>query len=295
MTANIIDGNKLAGGVYREIEEEVGRLKERGIFPGLVVVLVGENPASVSYVRSKTRACERVGIYGETIKLPVDVSEDELLRIIGDLNHDTRFHGILVQLPLPRHISPDKVMEAIFPEKDVDAFHPVNMGKLLNGNPYLLPCTAQGVQQLVIRSGYSFDGKHVVICGRSNVVGKPLAAMLVQKANGANATVTVCHTHTKDLAVITRQADILVAAMGSPGAITADMVKEGVIVVDVGINRVPDAAAPRGYRLVGDVDFAAVQGKAEAITPVPGGMGPMTVAMLLHNTIIIAQKELPGR
>jgi methylenetetrahydrofolate dehydrogenase (NADP+)/methenyltetrahydrofolate cyclohydrolase len=288
--AKLIDGNKIASEVYSELEAEIEQLKGRGITPGLGVVLVGENPASLSYVSNKTSACGQMGIYEETIHLPANVTEEEILQIVDMLNKNSKFHGILVQLPLPEHISEERVANRISPEKDVDALHPVNIGKLLKGEPYLLPCTAHGIQQLLLRSGYDIEGKHVVICGRSNIVGKPLAAMLMQKKEGANATVTVCHTGTKDLASVTRQADILVAAMGSSKAITADMVKSGAIVIDVGVNRIADPATKKGYRLIGDTDFGAIRDKVEAITPVPGGVGPMTVAMLLYN-VVVAAKE----
>jgi len=291
MTAKIIDGNKLASEIYTELSAEIKLLEQKGITPGLGVVLVGEDPASVSYVKSKAKACSQLGIYEETRNLPADAPEEEVLCTVDALNKDQKFHGILVQLPLPKHISVEKVTNRISPEKDVDAFHPINMGRLLKGEPYLLPCTPHGIQQLLIRSGYDPEGQHVVICGRSDTVGRPLAVMLMQKKARANATVTVCHTRTKDLASITRQADILVAAMGVPKAITAEMIKPGAVVVDVGINRVEDPGAPRGYRLVGDVDFEAVKEKAEAITPVPGGVGPMTVAMLLYNTVTAAKKQ----
>ena len=292
MAAKIIDGNKLAQEVYTEIDADTRQLKEKGINPGLGVVLVGEDPASVSYVKHKAKACAQTGVYEETVYLPADVPEEEILRIVDAINRDSKFHGILVQLPLPEHISEEKVTSRISPEKDVDAFHPINMGKLLKGEPYLLPCTAHGIQQLLLRSGYDPGGKHVVICGRSNIVGKPLAAMLMQKREGANATVTVCHTGTKDLASITRQADILVAAMGSPKTISADMVKPGAVVIDAGVNRVADSTTKTGYRLVGDVDFDAIKEKAEAITPVPGGVGPMTVAMLLYNVVAAAKEQV---
>jgi methylenetetrahydrofolate dehydrogenase (NADP+)/methenyltetrahydrofolate cyclohydrolase len=291
VVAKIIDGIKVANEIYKELEGEIEQLQRRGLIPGLAMVLVGEDAASLSYIKGKAKACSRVGVYEEEVRLPQDASEDEVLRVVEGLNKEAKFHGILVQLPLPSHISMEKVASCISPEKDVDAFHPVNMGKLLKGEPYLLPCTAHGIQQLLTRSGYDPGGKHVVICGRSNTVGKPLAAMLMQKKEGANATVTVCHTGTKDLASITRQADILISAMGSPKTITADMIKIGAIVIDVGINRVEDTNAARGYRLVGDTDFAAVKEKAEAITPVPGGVGPMTVAMLLYNTVVAAKKQ----
>ena len=230
-------------------------------------------------------------MHEETIRKPADISEAELLKIVDDLNKDPKFHGVLVQLPLPKHINTEKVIEFISPRKDVDGFHPINLGNLLRGEPCPLPCTAYGVQQLLIRSGNSPEGKHVVICGRSNIVGKPLAGMLMQKKKGANATVTICHTGTKDMAYYSRQADIVVAAMGAPKVITADMVKEGAVVIDVGVNRVEDATREKGFRLVGDVDFDAIKEKASFITPVPGGVGPMTVTMLLMNTVEIAEVE----
>ncbi len=253
------------------------------------MVRVGEDPASVSYVRSKSKVSEELGIYSETIVLADNTSEEALLTLIAKLNNDPQFHGILVQLPLPRHINTDKVLNAIKPEKDVDGFHPMNAGKLLNGEPLFIPCTPHGIQELLIRSGNSPEGKHVVICGRSNLVGKPLMAMLIQKRKGANATVTMCHTGTRNLASLTRQADILVVAMGRPKAITADMVKNGVVVIDVGVNRVPDKTRKSGFRLVGDTDFEAIERKAKAITPVPGGVGPMTVTMLMANVVKAAE------
>lgn len=291
MTAKIISGSKIAEEIRKEIAQRVEELKEKGVTPGLAVILVGEDPASVSYVTAKARGCEEVGIYSHTFTLPQDTSEEEVLDLVRKLNDDPRFHGILVQLPLPKHMDEKKVTYTIIPEKDVDAFHPVNVGKLLTGEPDFLPCTPHGVQQLLLRSGYDPAGKHVVICGRSNIVGKPLAAMLMQKAKGANATVTVCHTGTKDIAYFTRQADILVAAVGVAQFIKADMVKDGAVVIDVGVNRIPDPSKKSGFRLVGDVDFEAVKEKAEAITPVPGGVGPMTVTMLLWNTVKAAEKQ----
>ncbi|MFQ5987498.1 MAG: bifunctional methylenetetrahydrofolate dehydrogenase/methenyltetrahydrofolate cyclohydrolase FolD [Dehalococcoidia bacterium] len=291
MTAKIIDGTKIAEEVREELKARVERLREKGVIPGLVMVRVGEDPASVSYVRGKSKASEELGIYSETIVLPEDAKEEEVLAKVEELNRDPRFHGILVQLPLPKHIDSDKVLNAIEPMKDVDGFHPVNAGRLLIGEPYFLPCTPHGVQQLLLRSGYDPGGKHVVICGRSNIVGKPLMAILLQKKKGANATVTVCHTGTRDLSAITREADILIAAMGSPKAITADMVKDGAVVIDVGVNRIPDATKKSGYRLVGDTDFDAIKEKAEAISPVPGGVGPMTVTMLMVNTVRAAEEQ----
>jgi methylenetetrahydrofolate dehydrogenase (NADP+)/methenyltetrahydrofolate cyclohydrolase len=288
--AQIIDGKAIAAEIRAEVAERVRRLKEeRGVMPAQAFVLVGDNPASISYVRGKGNACEEVGILSQTIHLPESTSEAELLELIAGLNADPKVHGFIVQLPLPPQIDEQRATAAIAPEKDVDGLHPMNVGRLFKGDPYLLPCTPAGVVEMLIRSGYPPDGKHVVICGRSNLVGRPLAAILIQKRKGANATVTVCHTATKDLAYHTRQADILVAAMGRAKAITADMVREGTVVIDVGINRVEDASRKAGYRLVGDVDFEAVVEKAAAISPVPGGVGPMTVAMLLTNTLKAAE------
>ncbi|MEX2226792.1 MAG: tetrahydrofolate dehydrogenase/cyclohydrolase catalytic domain-containing protein [Dehalococcoidia bacterium] len=288
MTATIIDGNAIAQQVRDEVRVEVERLKASGRDPGLVVVLVGEDPASVSYVRGKTRDVEEVGMRSETLRIAADVTQEQLLGLVADLNQDERWHGILVQLPLPTHIDEGVVTGAVLPEKDVDGLHPVNVGRLFRGERALYPCTPHGVKQMLLRSGHDPAGKHVVVCGRSNLVGKPLAGLLMQKAEGANATVTMCHTGTPDLATHTRRADILIPVMGRPRTITADMVKEGAVVIDVGVNRVDDASKKSGYRLVGDVDFDAVKRKAAAITPVPGGVGPMTRAMLLYNTVLAA-------
>ena len=291
MAAKTLSGREISAEVRQELKEKVTKLKSKGLTPGLVMVRVGEDAASVSYVRQKGKTSEEVGIYSETIVFPEETSEEALLKKIAELNNDPRFHGILVQLPLPRHIAQDRVINTIDPMKDADCFHPRNVGKLLIGDPYLLPCTPHGVQQILIRSGYSPEGKHVVICGRSNLNGKPLFAILIQKRAGANATVTVCHTGTKNLPEITRSADILIAAMGSPKFIKADMVKEGAVVIDVGVNRVEDATKKSGFRLVGDTDFDALKEKVEAITPVPGGVGPMTVTMLMWNTIMAAETQ----
>ena len=289
MAAEIISGKEIAGKIREELKERVRKLGEKGITPGLVMVRVGEDPASVSYVSGKSKASEQLGIYSETVLFPEQTGEEELLAKVEELNGDPKFHGILVQLPLPKHIDSDKVLNTIDPRKDVDGFHPVNVGKLLIGEPYFMPCTPHGVQELLIHSGNSPEGKHVVICGRSNIVGKPVMAILIQKSKGANATVTMVHTGTRDMASITRQADILIAAIGRPKAITADMVKEGVVVIDVGINQV--GTTPEGKRiLVGDVDFEAIKEKAKAITPVPGGVGPMTVTMLMVNTVKAAER-----
>jgi methylenetetrahydrofolate dehydrogenase (NADP+)/methenyltetrahydrofolate cyclohydrolase len=293
MSAKIIDGNQIASEMREEMKGEVAELKEKhGITPGLAVVLVGEDPASVVYVRNKKRGCEELGINSFEHTLKDTTTEEKVLGIVAKLNRDDKVHGILVQLPLPKQISESKVLNAIVPEKDVDGFHPVNVGKMLIGEPCFLPCTPHGVQELLLRSGNSPDGKHVVVVGRSNIVGKPVTAILLQKAEGANATVTVCHSRTKNLAEITRQADILIAAIGRPEMITADMVSDGVVVIDVGVNRVEDPSAKRGFRLVGDVDFDAVKEKASAITPVPGGVGPMTITMLLKNTIESAKRTI---
>jgi len=290
-TAQIIDGNAIAAEMRAEMKEEVAALAKRRIVPGLAVVLVGENPASQVYVRMKKKACAEVGIQSFSHELPAECGEKRLLNLIAKLNADPRVHGILVQLPLPRQIAEAKVIAAIDPDKDVDGFHPVNVGRMLSGDPCFLPCTPAGCQALLMRSGFNPSGRHVVIVGRSNIVGKPLAAILMQKAAGADATVTVCHSRTQDLASITRLADILVAAIGVPEFVKADMVRRGAVVIDVGVNRVDDPAVPKGYRLVGDVDFSAVSKKAAAITPVPGGVGPMTIAMLMKNTVESAKRH----
>lgn len=290
MTAEIISGTQIAKEIRQELKTKVDELRNKGITPGLVMVRVGEDPASVSYVSAKSKASDELGINSETIVYPEDTPEEEVLAKVEQLNEDPKCHGILVQLPLPKHIDSDKILNAIDPKKDVDGFHPVNVGKLLIGEPYFMPCTPHGVQELLIRSGNSPEGKHVVICGRSNIVGKPLMAILVQKKKGANATVTVCHTGTKDLAATAREADILIAAMGSPKAITADMVREGAVVIDVGVNQI--GTTTEGKRiLVGDTDFEAIKEKAKAITPVPGGVGPMTVTMLMMNTVRAAEAQ----
>ena len=290
MSAVIIDGNKTAQDVRSEAALGVADLQAKhGIVPGLAVVLVGDDPASAVYVRNKGRACEEVGIRSETIRLPGQVAQEDLLGRVRDLNDDPRVHGILVQLPLPPHLDERSIILALDPDKDVDGLHPVNMGRLMQGEPVFVPCTPGGIQQLLLRSGNSPEGKHLVVCGRSDIVGKPIAMLMMQKREGANATVTVCHTGTRDLPEVTRTADILVAAMGRARAVTADMVREGAVVIDVGINRVEDSTRQRGYRMEGDVDFQGVSEKAAAITPVPGGVGPMTVAMLLLNTLKAAR------
>ena len=290
MSARIIDGKQISADIRQELLEETGRLRaERGVTPGLAVILVGEDPASQSYVTAKERACHETGIFSDDNRLPASTTQEELLALIAEKNADPRIHGILVQLPLPRHIDTDAVIAAISPEKDVDGFSPVSLGRLMLGQPTFISCTPHGIIQLLLRTGVKTDGAHVVVVGRSNIVGKPVANLLFQKAVGGNATVTVCHRHTRDLPSFTRQADILVAAAGSPGAITGDMVKPGAVVIDVGVNRVADPTAPRGYRLKGDVVFDEVKEVASMITPVPGGVGPMTITMLLYNTVLSAK------
>lgn len=290
MTATIIDGKQVAADIRAELKAEVATLKAKGIVPGLGVILVGDDPASNSYVTAKERTCKELGIYSDDNRLPAETSQDELMALIGRMNADPKINGILVQLPLPKHMNESEVLFAIDPDKDVDGFHPVSVGKMVVGEKAFLSCTPHGVLHLLIRSGVKIDGAHVVIVGRSNIVGKPLANMLIQKSPTGNATVTVCHTRTKDLAWHTRQADILVAAAGRPNTITADMVKDGVVVIDVGVNRVEDAGKKSGYSLVGDVDFEAVKEKASLITPVPGGVGPMTITMLMLNTVLSAKR-----
>ena len=284
--AQLIDGTAIARLVRRDVAAEVERLRALGITPGLSVVLVGDDPASAVYVRSKGKACEEAGMRGETIRLPAETSEEALLAQVDRLNADPNVHGILVQMPLPRHMSADKVIRRIRPEKDVDGFHPVNVGKLNIGErDGFVPCTPAGAIELLVRSGVETRGKDAVIIGRSNIVGKPMAALLMQDAPGGNATVTVCHSRTVNLAGHIRRADIVVAAIGKPEMITGDMIKPGAVVIDVGINRVNDATVPKGYRIVGDVEFASAREVASLITPVPGGVGPMTIAMLMKNTV----------
>jgi len=295
MAAQIIDGKQIAAEMRAELKNQVAELKRQGITPGLGVILVGDDPASHSYVQAKQRACQQIGIYSEDNRLSADIPQQKLLALIEKLNHDDRIHGILVQLPLPRGLNEAEVLLAINPNKDVDGFHPVNVGKMVIGQEAFLPCTPHGIIQLLVRSGVTIEAAHVVIVGRSNIVGKPLANMLMQKKSWANATVTVCHTRTRDLASYTRRADILIAAVGRPKTITAEMVKEGAVVIDVGVNRVDDPTRPKGYRLVGDVDFEAVREKASMITPVPGGVGPMTITMLLYNTIEAAKRAIASK
>ncbi|MHC4913687.1 MAG: bifunctional methylenetetrahydrofolate dehydrogenase/methenyltetrahydrofolate cyclohydrolase FolD [Planctomycetota bacterium] len=290
MAAQSIDGKQVAADRRAELKEEVAKLKEQGIVPGLGVILVGEDPASQSYVTAKERACEELGIYSDDNRLAADTTQQDLIALVNRMNNDSKINGILVQLPLPKGLNESEVLLAIDPDKDVDGFHPMNVGKMMVGEKAFLPCTPHGVIQLLLRSEVDIKGANVVIVGRSNIVGKPLANMLIQKNDKGNATVTVCHTRTKDLAHHTKQADIVIAAAGRPNTVTADMVKDGVVVIDVGVNRVEDATKKRGYRLVGDVDFEAVKEKASLITPVPGGVGPMTITMLLYNTVESAKR-----
>ncbi len=291
MTARIIDGTAIAAKIKHEVKDEVERLKAKGVNPCLAAVLVGDFTASKIYVRTKRRTCEQVGITSVLHERPANISEEDLLALIDTLNEDPAVHGILVQLPLPEHIDETRVIERIAPAKDVDGFHPVNVGKLVIGLDTFKSCTPAGIQELLVRSGIDVAGKHVVILGRSNIVGKPMANILVQKQKGANATITVCHSRTRNLAELARQGDILIAAMGQPEFVKPEMVAQGAgaVVVDVGINRVDDPGSEKGYKLVGDVDFAAVSEVASAITPVPGGVGPMTVAMLMANTLKAAR------
>ena len=295
MTAKILDGKALAEEIRGEVATGVAEMQQKhGVTPGLAAVLVGDDPASAIYVRNKRRACEEVGMVSDTFLMPADSTNEQVLARVQALNEDPRFHGILVQLPMPPQIDERLIIESLDPTKDVDGLHPFNVGKLVQGRADFVPGTPAGIQQILLRNGHDPAGANVVVCGRSNIGGKPMALLLMQRADGANATVTVCHTRTKNLAEITRQADILVAAIGIPSAITADMVKEGAVVIDVGINRVDDASRKRGYRLEGDVDFDAVSEKASAITPVPGGVGPMTIAMLLVNTLTATRLSIHG-
>ena len=288
MSAVIIDGKQIAADVRAQVAAKVAQLKEKGILPCLAVILVGENPASVSYVTGKRKALAEVGMADRSIQLPETTSEAELLELIASLNADTSVHGILVQLPLPKHIDEDKVIMAIDPSKDVDGFHPVSVGNLMIGRPGFLPCTPHGIIVLLKKMGIETSGKHAVVIGRSNIVGKPVSILLARK--DVNCTVTMCHTGTKNMADITRQADIIVVASGHPHTLTGDMVREGAVVIDVGVNRIPDASKKSGFRLIGDCDFDDLVEKTSFITPVPGGVGPMTIAMLMQNTLDSAEK-----
>ena len=289
MTAQIISGNEVAKQIRAELKEEIAELKEKhNLVPGLATVLVGEDPASQVYVGQKEKTSQNLGVYSERYDLPESTSQEELIALVNKLNNDPKIHGILVQLPLPKHLNEEEVLYAIDPKKDVDGFHPVNVGKLMIGEPDYIPCTPHGIQQLLIRSGVKTEGAEVVVVGRSNIVGKPIANIMLQKKEGANSTVTVCHTRTRDMAFHTKRADILIVAAGKAKAITADMVKDGVVVIDVGVNQIGTTAEGRRI-LSGDVDFEGVKEKASAITPVPGGVGPMTITMLMMNTVRAAK------
>ena len=291
MPAEILDGKTLAANMRADIAAQTAALKAaHGITPGLGVILVGLDPASLSYVTAKEKACEEAGMYSQSVRVPAETTQEEVLALIAAMNADPRIHGILVQLPLPKHIDESAVTNTIAPEKDVDGFTPVNVGRMVIGETCFLPCTPHGIIQMLISAGVETSGKHAVVVGRSNIVGKPVAHLLMRKAKGGNATVTVCHTGTRDLAAFTRQADILVVAAGRPATVTGDMVKPGAAVIDVGVNRIPDATKKNGFRLVGDVDFDSAAQVASLITPVPGGVGPMTITMLLYNTLESARR-----
>ena len=290
MSAIIIDGKQIAADVRADVAAKVAELKEKGIAPCLAVILVGENPASVSYVTGKQKALAEVGMVDRSVHLPEATTQEELLKLIEELNADASVHGILVQLPLPKHIDEEKVLLAIDPEKDVDGFHPVNVGNLVIGKKAFLPCTPHGIIVLLKKMGIETNGKHAVVIGRSNIVGKPVSLLLARK--DTNCTVTMCHTGTKNMAEITKQADIIVVASGHPHTLTADMVSEGAVVIDVGVNRIPDSTKKSGFRLIGDCDFDDIKEKASYITPVPGGVGPMTIAMLMFNTLEAAENTI---
>jgi len=286
MPAKILDGKQLAATMRTDIAKQVAELKAaKGITPGLGVILIGVDPASTSYVTAKEKACEEAGMYSEDVRVSAETTQAEALALVQKMNADPRIHGILVQLPLPKHIDEAAVINAIAPEKDVDGFTPINVGRMMIGETCFLPCTPNGVIQMLLSAGVETSGKHAVVIGRSNIVGKPVAHLLMRKAKGGNATVTVCHTGTKDLATFTKQADILVVAAGRPNTVTGEMIKPGAVVIDVGVNRVPDATKKNGFRLVGDVEFDSAAQVASLITPVPGGVGPMTITMLLYNTL----------
>ena len=290
MSAQLIDGKSISADIRNELKHRINDLSKNGIIPGLGVILVGDDPASKSYVSAKERACESIGIYSDDNRYSSKITENDLLDKIESLNNDPKIHGILVQLPLPSHINSTLVLNAISPDKDVDGFHPVNVGKMMIGEDSFLPCTPHGIIQLLKRCNIETKGKHAVVIGRSNIVGKPIANMLFQKNMDTNATVTICHTSTNNLKDFTRNADIIIAASGQPNTLTSDMVKPGVVIIDVGVNRVEDLSKKNGFRLVGDVDFNGLFDIASAITPVPGGVGPMTITMLLYNTVKSAEK-----
>ncbi|PYO82011.1 MAG: bifunctional 5,10-methylene-tetrahydrofolate dehydrogenase/5,10-methylene-tetrahydrofolate cyclohydrolase [Gemmatimonadetes bacterium] len=295
MPARIIDGAAVGDAMRTELQRDIRALGARGVTPGLAAVLVGDDPASATYVRMKGKACDEAGLYHETIRLAKETTEAELLALVERLNADHKIHGILVQLPLPKQINTQRVLHRVSPEKDVDGFHPENVGKVSIGDPTgFRPATPYGVQQLLVRSGVETTGTHVVIVGRSTIVGRPMAALLLQDGPGGNATVTVCHSRTRDIKSVTRQADILIVAIGKAEFVTGEMIKPGAVVVDVGVNRMDDPSLKKGYRLVGDVQFEEAKKVAGAITPVPGGVGPMTITMLLYNTVQAARQWAPA-
>ncbi|MDD4017535.1 MAG: bifunctional methylenetetrahydrofolate dehydrogenase/methenyltetrahydrofolate cyclohydrolase FolD [Kiritimatiellae bacterium] len=295
MHAKLLDGKQLAAEMRADIAGQVAALKKQtGITPGLGVILIGDDPASSSYVTAKEKACAEAGMFSQDVRLPAGTTQEEVLSLVRGMNGDPRIHGILVQLPLPKHICEAAVINAIAPEKDVDGFTPLNVGRMMIGESCFLPCTPHGVIQMLLKAGVQTSGRHAVVVGRSNIVGKPVAHLLMRKAEGGNATVTVCHTGTRDLAAFTRQADILVVAAGHPGTVTGDMIKPGAVVIDVGVNRVPDSSKRNGFRLVGDVDFDSAKEAASLLTPVPGGVGPMTITMLLYNTLDAARRTCEG-
>ena len=295
MHAKLLDGKQLAAEMRADIAGQVAALKKQtGITPGLGVILIGDDPASSSYVTAKEKACAEAGMFSQDVRLPAGTTQEEVLSLVRGMNGDPRIHGILVQLPLPKHICEAAVINAIAPEKDVDGFTPLNVGRMMIGASCFLPCTPHGVIQMLLKAGVQTSGRHAVVVGRSNIVGKPVAHLLMRKAEGGNATVTVCHTGTRDLAAFTRQADILVVAAGHPGTVTGDMIKPGAVVIDVGVNRVPDSSKRNGFRLVGDVDFDSAKEAASLLTPVPGGVGPMTITMLLYNTLDAARRTCEG-
>ncbi len=292
MSATLIDGKEIAGQIRTELENRMQALRDKGVCPGLAVILVGDNPASHSYVGMKEKKCVELGLYSETVRLEASVTREALLGQVARLNADPRIHGILVQLPLPKHIDEDEIIMAVSPDKDVDGFHPVSVGRLVIGLEGFRPCTPAGIQELLVRSGVQLRGKHVVVVGRSNIVGKPVANILLQKAEGADATVTVAHSRTADLPGMVRTADVLIAAIGQPEMIRGDWLKPGAVVIDVGSNRIEDPSNPRGYRWAGDVHFESAREVASLITPVPGGVGPMTIIMLMANTVRSAELSL---
>jgi len=291
MTFKLISGAEVSSQIYEELTSRIDALKKKNIIPGLAVILVGEDPASQIYVKMKGKKCEELGMHSVTVILEKDTSEKDLIAKVRELNSDRKIHGILVQLPLPKGMDESKVINTIDPGKDVDCFHPENVGRVLIGEPVFMPATPAGVQQMLIRSGIETSGKNVVVIGRSNIVGKPMAAMLMQKGPGGDATVTVAHSRTKDIGNVVKSADIVIAAIGKPRFITKDMIKDGAVVIDVGTNRIDDPTHPKGSRLVGDVDFENVKEKTAAITPVPGGVGPMTICMLMENTVKAAERS----